>query len=321
MAVNFPIDKAYLVAGWLESFFWGMFTVFFGFTIYGIYQKGLSRANRFTTPAIIILYVLATTHVSLALTRLIAGFITYRDVIDPVDYFANIAQNINVAKDYFYITNLVVGDSIVVWRLYVVWGNDVRVAAFPMVMILGTAIAGFGSISQFLLPNTNFTESVNWGTAMYVMSLSTNVIVTAVTAGRIWYVTHRNRKLMGNMATTYTRLILLLIESGFVIAAAKVTEFVLFEVAGSGIGGNNAMYIPFDIMPQITGLMPTLIVLAVNSGITQKDEYYSKPHSVNTHIQPLQFAPHQQSVTGISSDGYEVETTANSGQELKFGAP
>lgn len=57
---------------------------------------------------------------------------------------------------------------------------------------------------------------------------------------------------MGNMATTYTRLILLLIESGFVIAAAKVTEFVLFEVAGSGIGGNNAMYIPFDIMPQIT---------------------------------------------------------------------
>ena len=51
-------------------------------------------------------YVLATTHMSLALVRLIQGFIFYRDTIGPILYFANISVRLNMAKDYIYITNV-----------------------------------------------------------------------------------------------------------------------------------------------------------------------------------------------------------------------
>ena len=44
--------------------------------------------------------------VSLALARLIEGFVVYRDTIGPVAYFANIAIHINLAKDYLYVTSV-----------------------------------------------------------------------------------------------------------------------------------------------------------------------------------------------------------------------
>lgn len=43
---------------------------------------------------------------SLALVRLVQGFIKFRDTIGPVLYFANISVRLNMAKDYIYITNV-----------------------------------------------------------------------------------------------------------------------------------------------------------------------------------------------------------------------
>ena len=51
----------------------------------------------------------------------------------------------------------------------------------------------------------------------------------------------------------YNRIILLIVESGAIISATKLTEFTLFNIApDSGIGGLNAMYILYEIVPQMT---------------------------------------------------------------------
>lgn len=94
---------------------------------------------------------------------------------------------------------------------------------------------------------------VHWGTAMFAMSLTTNIVVTAAVAGRIWvshssastnllYVTHGvpacryvtiypRSNIPRQSSVHYTRLILLIIESGSIITAAKLIEFVLFLVS------------------------------------------------------------------------------------------
>lgn len=142
----FPIDEAYLVGGWLESFFWGesMCSYELNFpTLTYLFHRSLHPAFRYDAlwyiqeaegrdqqlhdslyhhivslllhPAhflrsilifIVRRYLLATTHISLALTRLIQGFILYRDITGPIPYFANISVRLNVAKDYIYITNV-----------------------------------------------------------------------------------------------------------------------------------------------------------------------------------------------------------------------
>ena len=72
---TFPIDEAYLVGGWLESFFWGepsasrvprqeltvttcrlgLFTLLFAMTVYAIYRKRREGVNAITTASIVVL--------------------------------------------------------------------------------------------------------------------------------------------------------------------------------------------------------------------------------------------------------------------------
>lgn len=46
--------------------------------------------------------------------------------------------------------------------------------------------AGYGAISQYFLTNPDPIRAVNLGTAMFAVSLTTNVVVTGLTVGRIW---------------------------------------------------------------------------------------------------------------------------------------
>ncbi|KAL1945065.1 hypothetical protein VTO73DRAFT_2685 [Trametes versicolor] len=277
MAVaTFPIDEAYLIGGWLESFMWGVYTIMFAMTMYTIYQKRRDGVNKFTTVTLVLLYVLATGHMSLALARLVQGFVLFRNIIDPVEYFANISLRINMAKDYLYITNLFLGDLIIVWRLYVVYGKNLYIAFFPTLMCLAELSVGYASISEWLAPTQNFMVMDQLGSTMFSLSLAANIILTFVIVARIWYMTYRSRKVLGVPGGNYTRVLLLLIESGALVAAAKLTEFVLFELApDDGISGLNAIDVVYECMPQITGLAPTCIIYAVNKGFTQPDSYYS----------------------------------------------
>ncbi|KAI0800109.1 hypothetical protein C8Q74DRAFT_1363904 [Fomes fomentarius] len=297
MAPNFPIDESYLVGGWLESFLWGLYTLLFGMSIHTIYQKRELTVWRLTTVSIVTLYILASTHMILALVRLIQGFIFYRDTIGPVKYFADIPVPINKAKDYVYITSLFIGDLVVVWRLYVVWGQSLHIAALPIVMIFGELIAGYGSLIQYELPNPNPLIMVHWGTAMFAMSLATNIVVTAAVAGRIY--------------VHYTRLILLIIESGSIITAAKLIEFVLFLIVpGAGGPGLNALYIVYETMPQITGIVPTMIIYAVNNGFTHREEEFTTNWKSSLFFNKRVDA--SSTVVGANSEAYMSEPLSTS---------
>jgi hypothetical protein len=87
-----------------------------------------------------------------------------------------------------------------------VWNRNFYAIAFPCLMILGTAgtlltidpstsrfnyrfaVSGYGAIAQFFLPNPFTATGVNWATGMLVVSMATNIVVTSLTAGRIWSV-------------------------------------------------------------------------------------------------------------------------------------
>lgn len=64
----------------------------------------------------------------------------------------------------------------------------------------------------------------------------------------------RSQETIGITARSrHARVVLLIVESGALIATAKLTEFVLFKIAPvDGLQGLNAMYIVYESMPQIT---------------------------------------------------------------------
>jgi len=230
-----------------------------------LHRRQLLKIN---TAAVIVLYCLATTHISLVLARAIQGFINH-DEGNTVLYFADIARPINRSKDMVYITMIVLADSVVLWRCYIVWNKNLFVIALPTIMIIGTAISGYTAVGHWFQkdPLAGAQAAIHWAVAMLAMSMTTNIILTILTAGRIWYMSRKVGNLSGN--TPYNKIILLIVESGLVMGVSKIIEFVLFQIApGDGLSGLNALYIVMDSMPQIMGICPTFIIMVVNSGFT-----------------------------------------------------
>ncbi|KAH8101905.1 hypothetical protein BXZ70DRAFT_1063915 [Cristinia sonorae] len=279
MAVNFPIDKSYLVGGWLASGFWGAFTILYIICIATTLQR--RKHWHFTTFAITVMYALATTHIGLILARLIQAFIVHVNDIGAVMYLADIGQHLNRSKDMIYVTSIILGDSILVWRCFMVWNSNWLVITVPSIMVLSTGISGYGAIGQYYLPDPYVPTTVKWATAMLAVSMATNILLTLLTAGRIWFLTSEI-KFTGLSTRTkpqmrYRAVILIILEAGMLVTVGKILEFVFFIIApDDGLDGDNALYVIMDCMPQIMGIAPTLILLAVNQGLTSPgSEAYS----------------------------------------------
>jgi len=267
---NFPIDKAYLIADWLASAFWGAFTMLM--CVWGVSFFRTRQKIHVTFPlAIIFMYTLATVHISFILARLIQAFIINVDKEGgAILYLANIGDPLNRAKDMVYISIIICGDSIIVWRCFLVWNKNYFVVAIPFCMVLGTAIGGYGAVGQYFLPNPRVPRTVHWAQGMLSLSMVTNVLVTGLTAGKIWYISRTlDAKYFGPSLHRYRSIILLTVESGVFMAISKIIEFTLFQIAPEdGLNGLNALYIPLECMPQIMGICPTFIMLAVSTGLT-----------------------------------------------------
>ncbi|THU76396.1 hypothetical protein K435DRAFT_163222, partial [Dendrothele bispora CBS 962.96] len=78
---DIPLDKAYLLAIWLESVFYGAnLMLFFIYLIIVRYKRRSSAASNYRILfAAIAMSLLSTTHISLGLFRLVEGFIYKRD--------------------------------------------------------------------------------------------------------------------------------------------------------------------------------------------------------------------------------------------------
>ncbi|KDR69694.1 hypothetical protein GALMADRAFT_145406 [Galerina marginata CBS 339.88] len=267
---NFPIDKAYLVGGWLASAFWGAFTVLICIWGLSVSRNTRSRTHVAFPLAIIFMYILATVHISLVLARLVQAFIVHVNDEGAIMYLADIGAPLNRAKDMIYVSLIVSGDSIIIWRCFMVWNKSYFIIALPVCMVLGTAISGYGAIGHYFLTDPYIPETVQWAQSMLAVSMVTNILVTGLTAGRIWYVARKlDAESFGPSLLRYRSIILLIVESGVFMAVSKIIEFTLFQLApDDGLDGLNALYIPLDCMPQIMGICPTFIMLAVSTGLS-----------------------------------------------------
>ncbi|KAI0083054.1 hypothetical protein BDY19DRAFT_981050 [Irpex rosettiformis] len=324
MAPTFRIDEAYLIGGWSSAALWGIFTSLVLIAVVQIVQMHaqgrMTRSKWITTIAMATLYCLSTVHAALELRRLVVGLIQIQGP-GTVFYFGDIGQPLNRGKDLLYVTSMIIADAVVVWRCYVVWQSNKYVIAVPVLLFLGTITAGYGAVSQYFLTNPNPQEAVDFGNAMFAVSLTTNVVTTVLTVGRIWW---QSRSLTRNLGkayqSTYRTLVLVLIESGVVIAVAKLLEFILFQLASEdGLSGFNALYIVFDMIPQINGIMPTLIIITVNAGKTITDAHRLATSGVDT-FRANGVSVHSSTMVFSSSGNTRQETSSSAdGQTLFVG--
>lgn len=159
-------------------------------------------------------------------------------------------------KYFFYVTNNVIADCLVLHRCFMIWGRDKRVIAFPLFALIATSVCGY--VLQAAVTSSNIKWKAN-GIYLF-MTLALNIIVNILMASRIWWISRRVSAVLGKeLARKYRYATALIIESGAIYSLYLFLDLILIETQ-------------LDVgLTQIVAIVPTLIIVQVGLGRQTRD--------------------------------------------------
>ncbi|KAJ7907661.1 hypothetical protein B0H13DRAFT_2018250 [Mycena leptocephala] len=286
-----PLLSANLVIAVLESFLYAIYVVLASFTLYLVVIRHRERANeipafsRFLSPlslGTLALLVAVTAHWILNVVRLFLAFQISQDGARL--FYSNLAHETEILKYVFLIAAWLIGDSLVIHRMWAVWAFHTRIIVFPILTLLGFLVFGVGLAYQLSTYDSNdsiFTSAFQrWTTGICFFSLwsvtrmyieTTNLIVKS---GFVWYkLWTTNRALKSAGVTSLSRIMRIFIDS-----AVLMTAWGLFHVI-SYHWGSNLQFIAVDGKPAVTGISNALIQIRLHFDLSEKCV-----HSVSNQI-------------------------------------
>ncbi|ESK84951.1 hypothetical protein Moror_9233 [Moniliophthora roreri MCA 2997] len=224
---------------------------------------------------------------------------------EPVaQYFANDRWKI-VAQSFQNFTSIfanLVADLMLIHRCYIVWNSRKEVALPLLFLSFGTNVVGLaGSILESLglqdsTNDANFALYERGAEVLAGYSITATVIsslLTLLTAGRIWYITHEARSMMGGQVRKrYNTLIAVMLESGIIYPTLMIIHLVLSNTTMDINGYGSVVLYP-------VGIAPTLIIVRVGLGKSVEPVYgdgEGGPSAVST----LRFAESGLGTTGMA---------------------
>jgi hypothetical protein len=234
--------EPYLGAVLLESFFYGLYTVLFSICAYVLLRR--RRKIHWILPFFAVaMYSLATADMAYTLWLLFGKLLKLDLSYQALRW-----------KFWLYVTNNVLADTLLLYRCYVVWDYDKRVVVGPALLLIAATVCGYlfeGSTSTTLFTNS-------WVYPLATLFL--NVILTILTASRIWFLSQKARRLLDpSLLQQYNVTLSILIESGFVYSLYMVLDLAFHKDPSGSIVLDASLI-------QIVGIMPTLIIAQIGVG-------------------------------------------------------
>ncbi|KZT71226.1 hypothetical protein DAEQUDRAFT_810186 [Daedalea quercina L-15889] len=245
MAVVIPMLSIILVTVCIESLLYGIFFVLSVISLYILARRREDIVNAalnvrgkrriaYMTPmsvAAIFIFITNTAHWIVAVYRLFSGFMYYEDGTQPTAYYTNPSMATEVAQNTLLMISLIIGDAMIIYRLWLVWAYNIPVTVFPLSTLIGLIVCAVGSIyaSALSKPGENIfaTATGRWITANCVFTLCTNVYSTATIAWRIWRANSQVRQYGGS---SLMGVIGILIESAALYTVWTILFFVTYHV-------------------------------------------------------------------------------------------
>ncbi|KAJ7202240.1 hypothetical protein C8J57DRAFT_404822 [Mycena rebaudengoi] len=213
----------------------------------------------------IVMFVLATMHIGVNYTRILRAFIIYKDEPGGTPaYFNKLSEFTQVFGSAIYVTQTLVGDSVVLYRCYLVWGRQWQVVAFPFILLLGSATAGVGILYSFavVVPEAEIfvVQLQHWILSFFSVTLATNIICTGLVAFRLWDINRQVKDFGVNHS--FNPIILLVIESGAIYSGTLMTLLILYKTESW------FQYVLLDAVSPIVGLVFSMIIVRIGLGLT-----------------------------------------------------
>ncbi|KAF8325936.1 hypothetical protein F5887DRAFT_1065154 [Amanita rubescens] len=254
-------DEAKLISIYIQSVLYGAYTVLFVLTSWVlIYRRQRGRPVLKTMIGIsLVMFILATMHISVNFTRIIQAFIIYRNEPGgPPAFFNQLSNFTQLFGSTIYVAQTLVGDGVVLYRCYLVWGRKFAIIAFPCLLLVGSFVTGIGILYSFarIVPNAPvFVQQLQqWIISFFITTFATNVICTALVAFRIWFI---NRQTIVFTGYSMRPVIFLVVESGAVYSLTLLVLLILYKVQSW------FQYVVLD-----AGLVFSMIIIRIGLGIT-----------------------------------------------------
>ncbi|KAJ6568243.1 hypothetical protein DFH09DRAFT_1313708 [Mycena vulgaris] len=185
---------------------------------------------------------------------------------DLIGTWISILGPFTEAQQLIYAINNFVGDLILIWRLYVVYGNSWYIIILPILLAFASqGCTLYAALVTIVDPTVILREAANGSdivsqvvTAGFSMSATTQLLVTSLLAGRIYTASRSIGQLSGNRRTNYSGVMWMLVESGAAMAAADI---VFLAVWRTGVEATSQVVLA--ILGQLCATIPLSIVARV----------------------------------------------------------
>ncbi|KAG6829233.1 hypothetical protein H0H92_005235 [Tricholoma furcatifolium] len=233
-----------------------------------------SRVSFVTLIVILLMYSMALTMWSFDVTNFIhqVQIPLLRNPDAPLaDKYAESQQSLFhllAPLDLLYAYEAILGDGIVVWRVYVLWGNTKLAAA-----LLTFCVARLGTkIIDGSFQSPAFCKNVQ--TVSYSTPTATTAVATILIGWKTWEY-RKSTKVLSNAATSSSggsrthmveRVLMVLVESGFIYFIFFLI-IAIFNTPGieSNAGLSFAFFVYSYCTSVVVGLYPTIVILLTTS--------------------------------------------------------
>ncbi|KAM5539581.1 hypothetical protein V8D89_006690 [Ganoderma adspersum] len=193
-----PTLTSGIVAFFVEALLFGAFTVTYGICTWILLFRDRggsgSTRNLVLFSASTVIFVLALVHVALDLHVLLDTFVTRGGDLQTESNIFNdwnaLSNTLGAAKFGIYVTQVLVGDSFMAYRAYIVWDRSVRVIVLPAILLVGEVVIGYYiSFSGPIVMKNLQTDTASCVDALvqafFILSAVTNLLSTALIMKRI----------------------------------------------------------------------------------------------------------------------------------------
>ncbi|KAK0469002.1 uncharacterized protein EV420DRAFT_1823 [Desarmillaria tabescens] len=265
-------QEASIVALFVEGTAWGVFLVTFGLCLRSLLwtesgMKSWPEINRPMLLVCLVMPIIATVQVILNIIRALESLGSTR----VSEQFTNLGSAAEVLKFICVDMQTLIGDGILTYRCWVVYGRSWTVAAVPALLWIGASVTAVLNIvvlsqihSEALTAPTSLRPIISsfWG-----ISIALNIITTCLIVVRIYNVDrtvsrHPVTRLSGCHSDRLNRLqrtIRIIIESGAIYTSAAIITCATY------VSGSVAVYFTSALEVKTAGIAFNLIIIRVHN--------------------------------------------------------
>ncbi|KAJ7106627.1 hypothetical protein C8R44DRAFT_885903 [Mycena epipterygia] len=249
----------------LESLLYGLLLVLFSTNLY-------LRITRYARPResvscgglwwnhIVIsnmaIFMTCTVHWIITVERFFLAFLGSAG--EPLQFYLDGSHFTLVVKNSLIPVAVLIGDAVIIHRLWIIWNRNLRVVFVPVLSWLGILTCGIAVVYVFTqsAPTDN-SISTAWITANLALNTLTNIYCTTFIAWRIWKTSRAEAEVGGG---------LLMPVLGILIESTAIWTIWQIIFGATFWTGSTLQFIARDLTPSIVGLVNLLIYFRVGLG-------------------------------------------------------